>query len=79
MKQGYSGVVTYVKQSATPLAARTRPFDHGPFDDEGRLVITDHGDFVLFNVYVPNSGGDGKPRLEFKLGFLAAMVKLSTL
>ena len=24
------------------------------FNEEGRCLLTDHGDFVIFNVYVPN-------------------------
>lgn len=37
-------------------------------DKEGRCVITDHGDFILFNLYVPN-GGKGDERIEFKMKF----------
>ena len=36
-------------------------------DSEGRCVITDHGSFLLFNVYVPNAGEE---RNDFKLRFL---------
>ena len=36
-------------------------------DGEGRCVITDHGAFLLFNLYVPNSG---ESRNDFKLRFL---------
>ena len=36
-------------------------------DSEGRCVITDHGAFLLFNVYVPNAG---EQRNDFKLRFL---------
>jgi exodeoxyribonuclease III len=37
-------------------------------DQEGRCIITDHGNFVLFNVYVPN-GGRGDDRVDFKMKF----------
>ena len=40
-----------------------------------RVVITDHGAFVLLNVYAPNAGGtsEGRPRADFKLKFLHAL------
>ena len=35
------------------------------------MVVTDHGHFVLINVYVPNAGGKPeRPRLATKLDFL---------
>lgn len=43
----------------------------------GRVMQTDHGAFVLFNVYVPNAGGarEGRPRAEFKLRFLQVILE----
>ena len=39
-----------------------------------RVVITDHGAFVLINVYVPNAGDrPARARLAFKLAFLRAL------
>lgn len=40
-------------------------------DSEGRVVITDHGAFVLFNIYGPalSSEENFEQRLEFKLKF----------
>ena len=39
-----------------------------------RMVLTDHGRFVLINVYVPNAGDPpARPRLPFKLRFLRAL------
>ena len=35
-------------------------------DSEGRCVMTDHGSFVLFNVYLPNGNQDNKRR-KFKV------------
>ena len=35
-------------------------------------MMTDHGSFVVFNVYVPNSGSNNA-RLPFKLRFLHAL------
>jgi hypothetical protein len=37
-----------------------------------RVVVTDHGDFVLINVYVPNAGEKGE-RSDFKCKFLRAL------
>ena len=39
-------------------------------DSEGRCVITDHGAFLLFNVYIPNAGEE---RNDFKLRFLEVL------
>jgi exonuclease III len=37
-------------------------------------VVTDHGGFVLFNVYVPNAGDrPARARLGAKLSFLAGL------
>lgn len=40
-----------------------------------RVIISDHGAFVLLNVYAPNAGGtkEGRPRADFKLQFLHAL------
>lgn len=41
---------------------------------EGRVMLTDHGSFVLLNIYAPNAGEKPlKPRLEFKMRFLNAL------
>ena len=36
---------------------------------EGRIVVTEHQDFKLYNIYFPN-GGSGKERHDFKQKFL---------
>lgn len=38
--------------------------------DEGRCIITDHGLFILFNVYIPALSTDYEGRIVFKLQFL---------
>ncbi|KAJ7526235.1 hypothetical protein O6H91_17G089200 [Diphasiastrum complanatum] len=82
IKKGYSGVVTYVKEDISPLDARADWFgDEDTAEElrkEGRLMYTDHGNFVLLNVYVPNAGDrqEGRPRLSFKLNFLEALEHL---
>ena len=77
----FTGVVTYVKEELSPLDAHANSL--GDSDDplldelsnEGRMVETDHGSFVLINVYLPNAGDkeQGRPRLHFKLAFLEAL------
>lgn len=66
-RPGYSGVVTYTR--AEPVHV-----EYGigirKFDSEGRFVISDHGEFLLYNVYFPN-GGSGNERHEFKQEFLS--------
>ena len=49
-KKGYSGVGLYAKN-----APESVQFGFGDrFDSEGRTIIADFGDFVLFNIYFPN-------------------------
>lgn len=59
----------------------------GPLGAEGRLVVTEHAlggssgsggtRLVIFNVYIPNAGGPGRPRLAFKLRFSDALFRHS--
>lgn len=44
-------------------------------DSEGRIVITDHGNFVLFNIYAPaiTSAETAENRMEFKMKFFKAL------
>jgi exodeoxyribonuclease-3 len=69
-KPGYAGVVTYTRRSAPPVAAWE---GFGPGQPsaglEGRAVTTDHGSFLLINIYTPN-GGANQERLPEKLEFL---------
>jgi len=63
-----NGVVTFVKRGAvTVLSANSEPFQDEELDSQGRCIMTDHGDFVVFNVYVPQGGSCG---LGIKLKFL---------
>lgn len=68
-KKGLNGVVTYAKQGSV-LRADAAPLGSPDLDAQGRCVMTDHGTFVLFNVYVPASGGQP---LAFKMKFLNAL------
>ncbi|XP_073293650.1 DNA-(apurinic or apyrimidinic site) endonuclease 2 isoform X2 [Primulina huaijiensis] len=42
-------------------------------DGEGRCIVTDHGHFVLFNVYGPRAGCDDAERIQFKLSFFSIL------
>ncbi|KVH92283.1 Endonuclease/exonuclease/phosphatase [Cynara cardunculus var. scolymus] len=44
-------------------------------DSEGRCIITDHGHFVLFNIYGPRAACDDAERIEFKLLFYKILQK----
>ena len=70
-KKGYSGTVTYLKKDVESVS-----YGIGirKFDSEGRFVVTDHGDFVLFNVYFPN-GSAREERHLFKQDFLKKFTK----
>eukprot|EP00741_Cyanophora_paradoxa_P024487 tig00022075_g23643.t1 len=74
-RKGYSGVATYAKTAtACPVRASAAPLGESRFDDEGRVLETDHGAFVLLNVYCVN-GGQGPARAQFKLEFHAALAR----
>lgn len=66
VKPGYSGTVTYVK---TEPESVNYGIGIKKFDSEGRFVVTDHKEFLLYNVYFPN-GGSGEERHNFKQEFL---------
>ena len=57
--KGFNGVVTYAKRGLVQSANCT-PLQNSELDNQGRCVMTDHGQFVIFNVYVPCGGGDRK-------------------
>ncbi|PSS00476.1 DNA-(apurinic or apyrimidinic site) lyase [Actinidia chinensis var. chinensis] len=44
-------------------------------DSEGRCVITDHGHFVLFNIYGPRAQSDDVERIQFKDTFFKVLQK----
>jgi exodeoxyribonuclease-3 len=65
VKKGYSGVCTY-----TRITPKRINFSIGEseFDQEGRIIEMDFGDFIFFNVYFPN-GQMSEERLKYKLDF----------
>jgi len=70
-KKGYSGVATYSKREPKSV-------EHGfgieQFDSEGRILMSDFGSFVLFNIYFPN-GKASAERLQYKMDFYDAFLE----
>lgn len=64
-KKGYSGTAVYYKTE--PLAIRAGLSDP-IFNNEGRTIIMEYPDFILYNVYFPNGQKDDE-RLQFKMDF----------
>ena len=69
-RKGYSGVGLYSRLE--PKSVKSG-FGIPRFDQEGRMLIGDYGEFVLFNVYFPN-GKASKERLRYKLDFYDAFL-----
>lgn len=72
-KKGYSGVATFIKEK--PKFSMSH-FGEDLLDEEGRIVLTEHDGFYLFNVYFPN-GGRGEERMKYKLDFYKRFLKLA--
>lgn len=64
-KKGYSGVATWSRHSPSTV---TTGLGEEAFDAEGRVVVSEHGGLVLYNIYFPN-GGNTLERVPFKLSF----------
>jgi len=70
-RKGYSGVALYTTLEPVQIE---RGFGVPQFDPEGRTLMADYGDFILFNVYFPN-GKASKERLQFKMDFYEAFLE----
>ncbi|MCF8241959.1 MAG: exodeoxyribonuclease III [Melioribacteraceae bacterium] len=70
-KKGYSGVVIYTKEEPIKIQ-----YGLGipQFDSEGRTIIAEYKNFVLYNIYYPN-GKRSKERLQYKMDFYEAFRK----
>ena len=64
-RKGYSGVMTILKEQPKNVI---KGLGIPEFDDEGRVITVDLGNFYLINAYFPRAG-DGLSRLDFKLSF----------
>jgi exodeoxyribonuclease-3 len=71
VRKGYAGVATFSKQQ--PLDVK-KGFGKPEFDIEGRVIISEHLGFSLYNVYFPN-GKKNIERLKFKLDFYDALLE----
>ncbi len=69
-KKGYAGVATFSREK--PLKVQNG-FGVPEFDREGRVIISEHPGFTLFNIYFPN-GKQSEERLKFKLDFYDAFL-----
>jgi exodeoxyribonuclease-3 len=70
-RKGYSGVVTYTKIKS--LAVQ-QGIGIKKFDSEGRFIITEFDEFILFNIYFPN-GKASAERLQYKMDFYDSFLK----
>ena len=69
-RKGYSGVGLYTKKAPDSVQ-----FGFGDrFDAEGRTIIADYGEFVLFGIYFPN-GRQSAERLQYKMDFYDAFLE----
>lgn len=64
-RKGYSGVGVYTKEN--PISVNTN-LGISKFDSEGRVLILEYSNFILFNVYFPN-GKMSSERLKYKMDF----------
>ena len=64
-RKGYSGVAVYSKYKPKQFSSG---FGDTFFDNEGRTIIVNFKEFILFNVYFPN-GQRSDERLKYKLDF----------
>lgn len=62
VKKGYSGVSILSKEAPHSIKLGIDIEEH---DQEGRVVSTEFDNFIMVNVYVPNSGA-GQKRLEYR-------------
>ena len=69
-KPGYSGVATLVKSNATSSKQVNCAISNlAVFTAEGRVLVTEHKGFLLYNLYFP-SGTTGEARQSVKYTFL---------
>ncbi len=70
-KKGYSGVTLYVREKPKVIK---EGFGIERFDLEGRTLVADYDDFVLYNIYFPN-GKASEERLQYKMDFYEAFLE----
>ncbi|MHA1712638.1 MAG: exodeoxyribonuclease III [Candidatus Ranarchaeia archaeon] len=70
-RPGYSGVAFLTRR--VPLST-TKGMGIPRFDEEGRVLVAEYPEFLLYNVYFPN-GKQSPERLRFKLDFYDAFLE----
>jgi len=70
-RKGYSGTATYTNVDPVKVV---NGIGIEKFDSEGRFIVTEFDEFVLFNIYFPN-GKAKQERLQYKMDFYDAFLK----
>jgi exodeoxyribonuclease-3 len=70
-RKGYSGVALFSKVEPKSVSYK---FAQDKFNNEGRIIIADFEDFVVFNLYVPNGQKDDE-RLQYKMDFSEQLIE----
>jgi len=70
-RKGYSSVATFTRPE--PIKVETG-FPDGWNDNEGRVLMTEYPEFMLFNIYFPNGQKDDV-RLQYKMDFYEHALK----
>ena len=70
-RKGYSGVGLYTRTKPDRVSYG---FGIEKFDREGRVIIAEYREVVLFNIYFPN-GKSSAERLEYKMEFYDAFLE----
>ncbi|MDP3976215.1 MAG: exodeoxyribonuclease III [bacterium] len=70
-KKGYSGTAIYSRYLPSKISAG---IGVEKLDSEGRTLVAEFGDLVIFNIYFPN-GKASPERLKFKMEFYEAFQK----
>jgi exodeoxyribonuclease-3 len=70
-RKGYSGVALYSR--IEPLSVQIG-LGIPEYDQEGRTIVADFGDFVFITAYFPNGGRD-LTRVPFKMAYKAAFLQ----
>lgn len=73
-KKGYSGVCFFIKNKFKDKVKVTDGMGIAKFDSEGRTIILEHDDFILYNCYFPN-GQDSLARVPYKMEFCREIAK----
>ncbi|WP_424243923.1 exodeoxyribonuclease-3 [Elusimicrobium posterum] len=72
-RKGYSGVAVYSKEAALSVS---ESIGDASLDGEGRTLVVEFEKYYFINIYYPN-GGQGEHRIDYKLRFYDAFLKLA--